>query len=127
IVSPPADAFVSDQVTLEAQILPRERRSEVIDVTFYADGKLVCRTADAQQPKCQWDAGAVIRPHLIRVVATLKSGERLPATTRTREIDYAEAVDVQVVQVNASVLDRRGRFVNGLTSDNFRVAEDGVP
>jgi Ca-activated chloride channel family protein len=126
IVSPPADAFVSDQVTLEAQILPRERRSEVIDVTFYADGKLVCRTADAQQPKCNWDAGAVIRPHLIRVVASLKSGDRLVATTRTREIDYAESVDVQVVQVNASVVDRRGRFVSGLGSDNFRVTEDGV-
>ena len=48
------------------------------------------------------------------------------ATTRTREIDYAESVDVQMVQVNASVVDRRGRFVRGLASDNFRVAEDGV-
>jgi VWFA-related protein len=127
IVSPPPDAFVSDQVTLEAQILPRERRGEVTDVTFYADGKLVCRSTDAQQPKCPWDAGAVIRPHLIRVVASLKSGERVVATTRTREIDYAEAVDVQVVQVNTSVVDRRGRFVSGLTPDSFRLTEDGVP
>jgi Ca-activated chloride channel family protein len=126
IVSPPPDSFVSDQIVLEAQILPRERRSEVVDVTFYADGKLVCRSTDVNQPKCPWDAGAIIKPHLLRVVATLKSGDRLVATARTREIDYAEAVDVQVVQVNASVVDRRGRFVGGLTPENFRLAEDGV-
>jgi VWFA-related protein len=126
IVSPPPDAYVSDGVALEAQILPRERRGDVVDVTFYADGKLVCRSIDAQQPKCPWDAGAVIRAHLIRVVASLKSGERVVATTRTREIDYAQAVEVQVVQVNASVVDRRGRFVPGLTPADFRLAEDGV-
>jgi VWFA-related protein len=60
------------------------------------------------------------------VVASLKSGERVVATTRTREIDYVEAVDVQVVQVNVSVVDRRGGFVGGLTADSFRIAEDGV-
>jgi Ca-activated chloride channel family protein len=126
ILSPQPDAFVSDQVALEAQILPRERRGDVVDVTFYADGKLVCRSTDVQQPKCPWDAGAVVRAHLIRVVASLKSGERLVATTRTLEIDYAQSVEVQVVQVNASVVDRQGRFVGGLTPGDFRLVEDGV-
>ncbi|MGH9387063.1 MAG: VWA domain-containing protein [Vicinamibacterales bacterium] len=127
IVFPPEGAFVSDQVTLEAEIVPRERRSEVIDLTFYADGKLVCRSTNVQAPKCPWEAGAVIRPHLIRVVAALANGERLVATARTREIDYVEAVNVQVIQVNASVVDRRGRFVSGLTAQQFQLAEDGVP
>ncbi len=126
IVSPPPDAYVTDQLALEVEILPRERRGEVVDVTFYADGKLVCRSTDAQRPKCPWDAGAVIRSHLIRVVAALKSGERVVATTRTREIDYALTADVQVVQVNASVIDRRGGFVGGLTPESFRLTEDGV-
>src|SRR5262245_17649881 len=126
IVSPAPDAIVSDQITLEAEILPRERRVEVADVTFYADGKQVCRSTDVQQPKCSWDAGAAIRPRLIRVVASLKSGERVVATTRTREVDFLESMEVQVVQVNASVLDRRGRYVGGVSAGNFRLTEDGV-
>jgi Ca-activated chloride channel family protein len=127
IIFPAEDAFISDQVTLEAQILPAERRSEVTEVTFYADAKVVCRSTDVQSPKCPWEAGAVIRPHLIRVVATLRNGERLVATTRTRDIDYVEAMNVQVVQVNASVVDRRGHFVSGLSANQFQLAEDGVP
>jgi Ca-activated chloride channel homolog len=127
IVSPAEGDYVSDRMTLEARILPRERRSEVTDVTFFADGKLACRSTNVQLPRCSWDAGAVIKPHLIRVVATTTSGERLVATTRTREVDFKESVAVQVVQVNASVTDRGGRFVSGLTRDQFRLIEDGVP
>jgi VWFA-related protein len=127
IVSPVDGAFVSDEVTVEARILPAERRDEVTDVTFYVDGTVLCRTKDVRQPKCAWDAGAVIRAHAIRVVAALASGEPLVATSRTQAVDVAEAVDVQVVQVNASVQDRRGNFVTGLTRDQFRLTEEGRP
>jgi Ca-activated chloride channel family protein len=127
IVSPPDGSYVSDRITLEARIMPPERRAEVTDVTFYADAMLVCRTADAERPRCAWDAGATVRAHQIRVVATLKNGARLVATRRTREIDVNEAVRVQVVQLNALVSDRSGRFVSGLQPSQFRVLEDGKP
>jgi Ca-activated chloride channel family protein len=127
IVSPPEGAYVSDRLTLEARILPRERRREVADVTFFADGRQVCRSTDVDAPKCSWDAGAVIKPHTIRVVANTVSGERLVATTTTREVDFKEGVDVRIVQINASVADRGGRFVSGLTKDKFRITEDGIP
>ena len=127
IVSPPEGAYVSDRLTLEARILPRERRREVADVTFFADGRQVCRSTDVDAPKCSWDAGALIKPHTIRVVANTMSGERLVATTTTREVDIKEGVDVRIVQINASVADRSGRFVGGLTKDKFRIVEDGVP
>ena len=120
IVSPPEGAYVSDRLTLEARILPRERRREVLDVTFFADGRQVCRSTDVEAPKCSWDAGPIFKPHVIRVVATTTSGERLVATTTTREVDFKEGVNVRVVQVNASVADRGGRFVGGLTRDQFR-------
>ena len=127
IVSPPEGTYVSDRLTLEARILPRERRREVADVTFFADGRQVCRSMDVDAPKCSWDAGALIKPHVIRVVATTVSGGRLVATTTTREVDFKEGVDVRIVQVNAAVADRGGRFVGGLTRDQFRIAEDGTP
>ena len=127
IVSPSDGAYVSDRMTLEARILPPERRREVADVTFFADGRQVCRSTDVAAPKCSWDAGPLIKPHVIRVVATTGSGERLVATTTTREADFKEGVSVRIVQVNASVADRSGRFVGGLTQDRFRIAEDGIP
>src|SRR5690606_13722676 len=54
------------------------------------------------------------------------NGERLVATTRTRSAGYTESVEVEVVQVTATVTDTQGRFVKGLTRDRFRVREDGV-
>lgn len=127
IVSPADGAYVSDQIIIEARILPPERRREVTGVTVYADGRIVCRALEAEAPRCPWDAGAIIRSHLIRVVATTAGGERLVASTRTREVDVKESAAVRIVQVNASVADRGGRFVRGLTVDQFRLLEDGTP
>ncbi len=127
IVSPVDGAYVSDQVTIEARILPRERRHEVTALTFFADGRIVCRSVAVQAPTCRWDAGPVIAAHLIRVVATTASGARLVASARTGEVDVKESAAVRVVQVNASVQDRSGRFVRGLTQPQFRVLEDGRP
>lgn len=127
IVSPAEGAYVSDRLMIEARILPRERRGEIKDITFFADGRQVCRSTAVQLPRCEWDAGPVIRPHLIRVVATTTGGERLVATTRTRDVDVNESVAVRVVQVNASVSDRSGRFVRGLKREQFKLTEDGRP
>ena len=127
IVSPSTGAYVSDRLMLEARIEPRERLREVSDITFFADGKQVCRTTEVQAPKCSWDAGPLIKAHVIRVVATTTAGARLVATARTREVDFKEGVSVEIVQVNTSVADRDGRFVRRLTKDDFRVTEDGAP
>jgi VWFA-related protein len=127
IVSPVDGAYVSDRISLEARILPRDQRHRVTDVTFYADGKMICRLTNVQLPRCDWDAGAVIKPHAIRVVAVIANGERLVATSRTRAVDFNESVSVRVVQVNTSVIDRRGVFVRGLTRQQFKVLEDGRP
>jgi len=127
IVSPAEGAYVSDRVLLEARVTPAERRSEVTDVTFFADGRLVCRSTSVAAPSCAWDAGSTVKAHVIRVVATTAGGERVVATRRTRELDVNASVDVRVVQVNVSVSDRDGRFVAGLTPAQFAIKEDGQP
>jgi hypothetical protein len=118
IVSPAEGAYVSDRLLLEARIVPIERRAEVTEVTFFADGRVVCRTRNIQRPTCEWDAGPVIKPHLIRVVADTTAGERVIATTRTREVDFKESVKIQVVQARPgarTIPGARGRQ----TSDDF--------
>lgn len=127
IVFPPDGSYVSDRLTIQARILPADRRKEITDVTFYADGRLICRGATVERPECAWDAGSTVRAHQIRVVATMATGERLVATRRTRDLEVNEAVEVQVVQINALVTDRAGAFVTGLGPSQFRVVEDGKP
>ena len=127
IVSPEEGSYISDRIIVEARILPAGRRHEVTEITFFVDGRLICRSRDVDRPRCAWDAGAVVRPHQFRIVATMTSGERLVATTRTRDIDVNEAVSVQVVQINALVSDRAGAQISGLQPSQFRVTEDGVP
>ncbi len=127
IVFPPDGAYVSDRLTIEARVLPAERRGEITELTFFADGQLICRTTNIQRPQCAWDAGAVVKPHQIRVVAATAGAERLVATRRTRAIDLSEGVSVQIVQINALVSDRSGRFISGLTPAQYRVLEDGTP
>jgi Ca-activated chloride channel family protein len=48
-----------------------------------------------------------------------------PAEQRSRE--YTINVDVNLVVLHATVLDHKGRMVNDLRENNFRVYEDGVP
>jgi Ca-activated chloride channel family protein len=94
-------------------------------VTFYADGRIVC-TVVRPPFECNWDAGEGLREHVVRAVATLTDGARLVATSRTQSAGYTESVEVEVVQVTATVTDDGGRFVKGLARDQFRVKEDGV-
>jgi VWFA-related protein len=126
IASPTADAYVTGPVRLVAVVEPGPASRLVAQVTFFVDGKQVC--AVARPPfECDWEAGDRIRSHVVRVVATLGDGRRLVQSVTTKDVEYAEAVDVDVVQVTAVVTDEHGNFVRGLKRDDFRVVEDGKP
>jgi Ca-activated chloride channel family protein len=122
IVSPPDGSYASGPIVLTARLTAGSAPRQV---TFFADGRSVC-TLVAPPFECAWDAGAAIKEHVLRVTATLANGSRIVATSRTKSAGYTETVDVEVVQVTATVTDPRGLFVNGLTRDTFRVREDRV-
>jgi Ca-activated chloride channel family protein len=125
-ISPTADTYLSGPVLLRVAIEPPTMIREVIDVTFYADGRQIC-VADGARPECAWDAGPNVEEHLIRAVARLRNGSRIVQNVRTKGLGYAEAVTVEIVQVNAVVTDGSGHFVQGLTRDQFVLLEDGKP
>jgi VWFA-related protein len=52
---------------------------------------------------------------------------RADSAAQDRRGEFTLKVDVNLVVLHASVLDRRGRQVNGLKAEDFRVYEDGVP
>jgi Ca-activated chloride channel family protein len=123
ITSPAEGSYVTGPVLLQAKAAAAP--SAVRSVTFYADGRMVC-TVVRPPFECNWDAGEGLREHVVRAVATLTDGARLVATSRTQSAGYTESVEVEVVQVTATVTDDGGRFVKGLARDQFRVKEDGV-
>ena len=123
ILFPTADAYLSGATTLRAGLTPLAAAKRIL---FYVDGHQVCEAAAAPF-ECSWEAGGHIVAHQIRVVAELVEGGRLVRTVRTKALGYAEKVDVDVVQIIATVTDHSGHFVAGLPRSAFHVAEDGKP
>jgi Ca-activated chloride channel homolog len=123
ITSPVDDGYVSGPVRLVAVIEPPAATRQVREVTFFAGGRKVC-TVSRQPYQCDWDAGDQVVEHTIRATAELSQGGRVFSTVQTRGVKFAEAVDVDVVQLTAVVTDDDGRFVKGLKASDFKVYDN---
>jgi Ca-activated chloride channel family protein len=121
ITAPEENAIVTGPVQLSADISPPVAAKEV---NFFVDGRLAC-TATEPPYGCLWDAGAIVRAHHVRVVASLVDGRRLVDNVRTKDLGYAERIRVDAVLVPVLVTDR-GRFVRGLKKQDFQIFEDDV-
>jgi VWFA-related protein len=126
IAAPAEDDYVSGNVRISVRVEPPGAAASIASVTLFADGRQLCVIVSAPF-ECAWEAGERVVSHQLRAVARLSSGRRIVHTVRTKGLDYAESVDVDVVQVTAVVTDGRGRFVRGLPQGAFRVFEDGRP
>ena len=126
ITAPVDGAYLTGAVRLTVAVDPPALAAQLRHVRWFADGRQVC-TAEAAPFSCDWDAGETVNEHVIRAVAVLESGRQLVASVRTRGVEFAEAVDVDVVQVTAVVTTAGGRFVSGLKAADFRVYEDDKP
>jgi Ca-activated chloride channel family protein len=123
ITSPVEDAYLSGAVRLVAVIEPASMIKQVRQVVFFADGRRLC-VMQKQPFQCDWDAGDRIVEHTIRATAEMAQGGRAAATVQTRGVKFAEAVDVDVVQLTAVVTDGDGRFVTGLKPEDFKVYDN---
>ena len=123
ILSPAEGAFVIGRTLLRVGVEPPNLASSAV---FFVDGQQVCMAA-APRFECDWDAGSTIAQHQVRVAVNLVGGNRVVRTARTTAPAFAETVDVDVVQVTATVVDDRGRHVTGLPRSAFQVFEDGRP
>jgi VWFA-related protein len=63
----------------------------------------------------------------VRAVAYLKDGNSTEDLVLINAPDFTHRVDVQFVELYTSVVDGRGRPVDGLGKDDFTVLEDGTP
>ncbi len=123
VIAPADGSFISGSTLLRAEVDPAGAASTVV---FFVDGRQVC-TLTAPPFECRWDGGSQIVEHQIRVRANLTRGGSIARAIRTKGVAYAEKVDVDVVQVTATVLDGRGHYVKGLAQSAFHVVEDDRP
>ena len=123
ITDPAPDEPVAGPIVLRAELNPA---TDLRRIDFFVDGTLVCRV-ERQPFECEFDAGSDVRSRLIRVTATLASGERLVQTVRTGTLTITERAAVDAVLVPAVVTDGDDKFVKGLRREDFRIYEDGVP
>jgi Ca-activated chloride channel family protein len=63
----------------------------------------------------------------VRAVAYLKDGNSTEDVVLVNAPGYGEKVQVDLVELFTTVVDRHGRPVEGLKREDFSVAEDGVP
>ena len=122
--SPEDGGYASGPMPIKLRVEPGG--TPVSSVSLFADGRLVC-TLEQPPYECPWDAGPNVVEHVLRAVATLPDGRRVTRSIRTKGVAYTEKVDVDVVQVTATVTDRSGLFVRGLKRQDFRLFEDGTP
>lgn len=122
LVAPADGAFVTGSTLLRAEIAPAEAASSAV---FFVNGREACRRTEPPF-ECEWDAGATLASHQVRLVVNLRAGGRVVQTARTASLPFAETVDVDMVQVTVTVTDDRGRYVKNLPQSAFRVFEDGV-
>jgi len=68
----------------------------------------------------------IIAPTLLHAQDPQPAASQLPAGEKKSRA-FTINVDVNLVVLHATVLDKKGRMINDLRQDNFRVYEDGVP
>lgn len=122
ILTPAVGTYVSGSVMVTAAVENAE--APVERMTFFADGRQVC-VVENPPFQCEWNAGGQLHEHVFRVVASLRGGQRLAGSVRSKGSEYVEAVDVDMVHVTVTVADGN-RFVRGLPREAFRVYEDNV-
>jgi Ca-activated chloride channel family protein len=123
ITSPVDNEYMSGMVRLVAVVEPAAAVRQIKEVVFFADAKKVCSVTRSPF-HCDWDAGARVTEHTIRVTAELDSGARAAAAVHTKGVKFSEAVDVDVLQFTAVVTDGQGRFVKGLKPSDFKVYDN---
>ena len=124
IVEPDPQTPLAGVVRMRAEVVPA---ADVVRVEFFVNGVPAC-TALAPAPfECVWDAGDSSEVRIVRVVARFSGGGRLVRSMRARGRPAALfSAGTDVILVPVEVQDRRGRFVDGLSPDDFDLFEDGI-
>ena len=125
LVSPERGKTYTASLQAKAEVEVPEGR-EVERVEFFLNEK---RVATLYQPPYVQPIALPPGEEIsyVRATAYLPDGDSTEDLVYVNAPPYLEELNVQFVQLFTAATDDRGRPVAGLTRDDFRVAEDGVP
>ncbi|HEU4403541.1 MAG TPA: VWA domain-containing protein [Candidatus Polarisedimenticolia bacterium] len=121
--APPGLVLGETRLTVEAATSPDAR---IVRVEIYADDALL--SAFENPPYAlTWNAGSSFLRRVLKAVAIDSAGRRAETTLVARPLLIGQREEVRLVNVYATVRDRKGEPVLDLARDDFTLLEDGVP
>ena len=98
-----------------------------VSLKLFADNELL-KEWKAPPYQATVPAATLAKATLLRATAVDEEGKEFSDLRFTKgEGRFASAVEVNLVELNVTVLDGEGRFAKGLSKADFEVLEDGVP
>lgn len=118
--------YLDELSRIEADVQPATGAT-VVRVEFFADGDLI--GVDDEKPyMLEWAPGEkMLYETLIQVQALDSKGQWADSSIRSRPLKIDYASEVRLVEVYATITDRRGHFVDNLSVEDVQVTEDKVP
>jgi Ca-activated chloride channel family protein len=123
IVEPPRGRGAAGRVEVRAEVtVPEERR--VAEVQFRLNDEVV---ATLERPPWQTEIDVPRSSDIVYLsaVAELDDGSQAEDVRFLNTPEYFDEVEVNLVELYATVTDRSGQLIRDLTRDDFEVFEDG--
>ena len=111
------------RIAIEARTAEPAR---IVSVTVSADDSLLS-ILERPTYAFTWDPGPGAPVRRLRATALDSEGRKGEAVLETRLLGAVQYEEVRLVNVYATVRDRKGNPVRSLTRDDFSLLEDGVP
>ncbi len=121
----PRGAYLFGSQRIQVQVdVPAGDRVKTLD--FFVDGQLR-RTATDAPFALDVNFGDEIERHSLLILGQTEQGRAARLSRVSRSADLQARVEVNLVTVPVSVVDRAGRFLEGLRMSDFTLLEDDQP
>ena len=124
IISPEPGAIVAGETPILVKVVPGDH--PVIRVEIRVNGELLAALVHPPY-RLTWDAGFDLKQHRIEARVFDEGGGSATAEMVSRRLPAGELVDVLLVTLYATVVNDKGKFVDGLKREDFQILEDGIP
>jgi Ca-activated chloride channel family protein len=125
ITSPLGRSGLPGRVRIVARIA--DQGDEVPTVRFLVDGTLLATDTDGPPYAVEWDDENPFEKRLLTVEFDSPAGTVERDEVELAPFEFLDVARVMSVGVDATVQDAKGRFVGGLTADDFQLLENGTP
>lgn len=126
ITSPLGRSGLPGKVRIVARVAyPRDVAAP--EVRFFVDDMLVGTDTDGPPFAVEWDDANPYDRARLRVETDDPRGGVVRAELELAPYEFTQETSVMSVTLDATVQDQKGRFIGGLTMNDLRLFEDGMP